>query len=87
MSGFEVIIKTLNNEGYKIKDLTPSSTVGQLIEKVAKVLPGNPNKQTIELVHNGKPINKNKDVLTKSLQSMNIMNKSTLFVVYRVIGG
>ena len=87
MSGFEVIIKTLNNEGYKIKDLTPSSTLGQLIEKVAKVLPGNPNKQTIELVHNGKAINKNKDVLTKSLQSMNIMNKSTLFVVYRVIGG
>lgn len=87
--GFELVIKTFQGETFNIKDLEATSTFGNLIDKVFSLLPKAPSKESIQLVHNGQPINKdnNSALSGKTLQSLNIGNKQHLFVVFRVIGG
>ena len=84
----ELTVKNFSGEAFKITGLTLNSTLDQLITKVQEKY-NNVTKNSITLVLNGTPIvnDYNPQTLQKTLQSLNISNKQTIFVVFRVAGG
>lgn len=83
----QLTVKNFNGDSYTIPELKPSTTLKDIIEKISQKY--SVSKDSITLVHNGMPISKDNDpqTLSQTLASLNISNKQTIFVVFRVQGG
>ena len=84
----ELSAKNFSGDAFRITGLKANSTLDYLISKVYEKY-NNVDKKNLILIHNGMPhfYQPGSPTLQATLQSLNISNKQTIFVVVRLIGG
>lgn len=82
---FQIVVMDLSGKKYVIQDLRKSMKISEVIERICKKA-SNLSNESVILIFRGKVINQEATDTTKTLESLEVEDGSTLMLIHRLNG-